>query len=53
VTIHLSDYKKVDGVMLPHQVDTSVNGQPSEAWTIENFKVNPNVKATVFQKKAK
>ena len=53
VTIHLSDYKKVDGVMLPHQVDTSVNGQASEAWTIENFKVNPNVKANVFQKKAK
>jgi hypothetical protein len=53
VTIHLSDYKKVDGVMLPHQVDTSINGQASEAWTIENFKVNPTVKANVFQKKAK
>jgi hypothetical protein len=53
VAIHLSDYKKVGGVMLPHQIDTSVNGQASEAWTIENFKVNPTVKANVFQKKAK
>jgi len=53
VAIHLSDYKKVDGVMLPHQIDTSVNGQASESWTVENFKVNPNVKANVFQKKAK
>ena len=53
VAVHLSDYKKVDGVMWPHQIDTSVNGQASESWTIENLKVNPTVKANVFQKKAK
>ena len=53
VAIHLSDYKKVDGVMLPHQIDTSVNGQASETWTIEKIKINPSVKASVFQKKAK
>ena len=53
VALHLSDYKKVDGVMVPHQIDTSVNGQASETWTIENFKVNPTVKASVFQKKSK
>jgi hypothetical protein len=39
--------------MVPHQIDTSVNGQASESWTIENFKINPTVKANVFQKKAK
>ena len=53
VTLHLSDYKKVDGMMLPHQIDTSVNGQASEAWTIEKIKINPAVKAGVFQKRAK
>jgi len=53
VAMHLADYKKVDGVMLPHQIDISINGQASEAWTIENFKVNPTVKANVFQKKTK
>ena len=53
VALHLSGFKKVDGVMLPHQIDTSVNGQPSETWTIEKIKVNPAVKAGVFQKKAK
>ena len=53
VALHLADYKKVDGVMLPHLIETSVNGQPSESWTIEKFKINPSVKAGVFQKKAK
>ena len=53
VALHLSDYKKVDGVMLPHEIDTSVNGQASESWTIETIKVNPAVKASLLQKKAK
>lgn len=53
VTIRLSDYKKVDGVMLPHKIDTSLNGQASESWTIEKIKLNPSVKANVFQKNAK
>ena len=51
--MHLSDYKKVDGVLLPHQIDISIDGRASEAWTIEKFKINPAVKANVFQKKAK
>ena len=53
VAMHLSDYKKVDGLMWPHRIDTSVNGQANEAWTIEKIKVNPTVKASVFQKKVK
>ena len=51
--MHLSDYKKVDGVLLPHQIDISIDGRANEAWTIEKFKINPTVKASVFQKKAK
>ena len=53
VALHLSAYKKVDGVMMPHQIDTSVNGQASEAWTIDTFKINPKVKANAFQKPTK
>ena len=48
--MHLSDYKKVDGVMLPHKVETSIEGAPNEEWTIEKFKVNPSVKAEEFTK---
>ena len=52
-SMHLSDYKKIDGILLPHQIDISIDGRASEAWTIEKFKINPTVKANVFQKKAK
>jgi hypothetical protein len=53
IALHLSDYKKVDGILLPHQIDRSVDGRPSEAWTIEKYKINPTVKPDVFKKKAK
>ena len=49
--MHLSDYKKVDGVMLPHKIDTSLDGEPNEEWTIEKFKVNPAVKPDTWEKK--
>jgi hypothetical protein len=48
--MHLGDYKKVDGVMLPHQIAISIDGQPNEEWTIEKYKVNPSVKPAEFEK---
>jgi hypothetical protein len=49
--MHLSDFKKVDGIMLPHKIETSLDGEPNEEWTIEKFKVNPSVKAELWDKK--
>jgi hypothetical protein len=49
--MHLSDYKKVDGVMLPHKIDTSLDGEPNEEWTIEKYKVNPQVKPDTWEKR--
>ena len=49
--MHLGDYKKVDGVMLPHKIDISLDGQPNEEWTIEKYKVNPTIKADTWEKK--
>jgi hypothetical protein len=49
--IHLSDFKKVDGVMLPHRIETSLDGEPNEEWTVEKFKVNPSLKADFWDKK--
>ena len=46
--MHLTDYKKVDGIMLPHKIDIAIDGQPNEEWTIEKYKVNPTVKADVW-----
>lgn len=51
VTLYLSDYKKVDGVMLPHRLTQAVDGKTVEEWTIEKVKVNPPVKADLFEKK--
>lgn len=49
--MHLGDYKKVDGVMLPHKIDISLDGQPNEEWTVEKYKVNPSIKADTWEKK--
>jgi hypothetical protein len=48
--MHLADYKKVDGIMLPHRISVSIEGQPNEEWTVEKFKVNPSIKAGDFVK---
>jgi len=49
--LHLSDFKKVDGIMLPHKIETSLDGEPNEEWTVEKYKVNPQIKADVWEKK--
>jgi hypothetical protein len=51
INLYLADYKKVDGVMLPHRLTQSVDGKPVEEWTIEKVKVNPSLKADFFDKK--
>ena len=49
--MHLSDYKKVDGVMLPNRIETSLDGEPNQEWTIEMYEVNPQIKADTWEKK--
>jgi hypothetical protein len=51
VTLFLADFKKVDGVMLPHRLTQAVDGKTVEEWTIEKARLNPNVKADLFEKK--
>jgi hypothetical protein len=51
VTLYLGDFKKVDGVMLPHRLTQAVDGKTVEEWTIEKVRVNPTVKADLFEKK--
>jgi hypothetical protein len=48
--MYLADYKKVNGVMLPHRISISIEGQPNEEWTVEKFRVNPSIKPTEFAK---
>jgi hypothetical protein len=49
--VRYEDYKSVNGVMLPHLITQSVNGRPTEEWTISEYKVNPTFKPDTFTKK--
>ena len=51
VSLYLGDFKKVDGVMLPHRLTQAIDGKTVDEWTIEKVKVNPAIKADVFDKK--
>lgn len=47
---HLSEYKAVGGIKLPHLMTRGVNGQTNEEWQVKNFKINPNLKGNTFTK---
>jgi hypothetical protein len=49
--VHVDDYKDVAGVKLPHRITQSVDGKPTEEWTVGAFKVNPTLKPEAFVKK--
>jgi hypothetical protein len=51
VSLFLGEFKQVDGVMLPHRLTYAVDGKTVEEWTIERVRVNPNIKADLFEKK--
>jgi hypothetical protein len=51
--VRFSDFKDVDGVTLPHHMSQSVEGKPTEEWTVSQFKVNPKLKPESFTKKNK
>jgi len=48
IETHLSEYKAVNGIKLPHLVTRGVNGQTNEEWEIKSFRINPNLKANTF-----
>ena len=51
VQVSLAEYTTVDGVKFPKLVSITVDGKPSEEWTLEKIKVNPSLKADFFEKK--
>ena len=51
INMFLDDYKPVDGVLLPHHITRSVDGQPSEDMTFKTIKVNPAFKPDTFTAK--
>jgi len=50
VQVYFSDYRAEDGLLLPHRVTRSINGDFSEEWELKKFKINPPLKAESFKK---
>jgi hypothetical protein len=47
--VFYADYKSVGGVQLPHRIQRSIDGKPTEEMIVESFKVNPKIDAKTFQ----
>jgi hypothetical protein len=48
--MHLSEYKVVNGIKLPHLITRGTNGETSEEWAIKSYRINPNFKGNTFTK---
>jgi len=46
--MRLGDYRRVDGLLLPHEITRAVNGRTNEEWTIKSYKINPSFKSNTF-----
>ena len=46
--MHLSNYKTVNGLRLPHFISRGANGQTQEEMTVKSYKLNPNFKSNTF-----
>jgi hypothetical protein len=48
--MHLSEYKTVNGIKLPHLITRGAAGETNEEWAVRDYKINPNFKANTFTK---
>ncbi|HUR20556.1 MAG TPA: hypothetical protein VMZ90_07095 [Vicinamibacterales bacterium] len=46
--IYYSNFKAVNGVLLPHTMQRSIDGKPSEQTTFEQIKINPKIDKNKF-----
>lgn len=46
--LYYSNFKAVNGVLLPHTLQRSIDGKPTEETTFEQFKVNPKIDKQKF-----
>jgi hypothetical protein len=48
--MHLSDYRVVNGIKLPHMITRAIDGQTNEEWKISGYKINSTFKSNTFSK---
>jgi hypothetical protein len=51
ITMFLDDYRAVDGLLLPHHIARSIDGNPNEEWTFRTITLNPTFKPDTFSGK--
>lgn len=49
IEMFLDDYRRVDGVLLPHHITRSVAGEVTEELTFTSFALNPSFKPGTFE----
>ncbi len=52
IEVYYSDYRDVEGRMVPHKEVIKADGQEAVSLTLESFKVNPPVDDKLFEKPA-
>jgi hypothetical protein len=50
IEVYFAEYRAEDGILLPHRITRSINGQFNEEWELSKFKINPPLKADKFKK---
>ena len=50
ITVDLSDWKAVDGVMFPFHTEISTDGNPTATGVISSYEVNPTVDPKLFER---
>jgi hypothetical protein len=48
--MHLSEYKVVNGLKLPHLITRGSSGETAEEWVIKSYRINPTFKGNTFTK---
>jgi hypothetical protein len=47
--LFFSDYRKVDGVSLPHRIARGLGAKTTEEWDVTSYKINPSFKPDRFK----
>jgi hypothetical protein len=50
IEMHLSEYKVVNGIKLPHLITRGTSGETAEEWAIKSYRINPTFKGNTFTK---
>ena len=51
IEMQFSEYRAIDGLLLPHRIKQRANGEDVEEWILTKFQINPPLKPEKFQKK--